>query len=79
MASNSELYLMTRLVNLSGVKVIDYRIIEGIGIILSLENTHKQVVCPACGQTTDLLHQHGDWTSCLRSSVPRLQMATFST
>ena len=58
MASNSELYLMTRLVNLSGVKVIDYRIIEGIGIILSLENTHKQVVCPACGQTTDLLHQN---------------------
>ncbi len=46
MASNSELYLMTRLVNLSGVKVIDYRIIEGIGIILSLENTHKQAVCP---------------------------------
>ena len=58
MASNSELYLMTRLVNLSGVKVIDYRIIEGIGIILSLENIHKQVVCPACGQTTDLLHQN---------------------
>jgi len=58
MASNSELYLMTQLLNLSGVKVIDYRIIEGIGIILSLENTKKEVVCPSCGKTTDLLHQN---------------------
>ena len=58
MASNSELYLMTQLLNLSGVKVIDYRLIEGIGIILSLENTKKEVVCPNCGKTTDLLHQN---------------------
>ena len=58
MASNSELYLMTQLLNLEGVKVIDYRIIEGIGIILSLENTQKEVVCPSCGKTTDLLHQN---------------------
>ena len=58
MASNSELYLMTQLLNLEGVKVIDYRIIEGIGIILSLENTKKEVVCPNCGQTTKLLHQN---------------------
>ncbi len=58
MASNSELYLMTQLLNLEGVKVIDYRIIEGIGIILSLENTKKQVVCPSCGKTTELLHQN---------------------
>ena len=58
MASNSELYLMTQLLNLEGVRVIDYRIIEGIGIILSLENTKKEVICPNCGQTTDLLHQN---------------------
>ena len=58
MASNSELYLMNQLLNLEGVKVIDYRIIEGIGIILSLENTQKKVVCPNCGQTTELLHQN---------------------
>ena len=58
MASNSELYLMTQLLNLEGVRVIDYRIIEGIGIILSLEKTKKEVVCPSCGQTTELLHQN---------------------
>ena len=58
MASNSELYLMTKLLNLPGMKVRDYRIIEGIGIILSLENTKKEVICPNCGKTTDLLHQN---------------------
>ena len=58
MASNSELNLMTKLLNLPDLKVIDYRIIEGIGIILSLKNTKKEVVCPNCGKTTDLLHQN---------------------
>ena len=58
MASNSELHLMNQLLNLEGVKVIDYRIIEGIGIILSLENTQKKVLCPNCGKTTELLHQN---------------------
>ncbi len=62
MASNSELHLMTQLLNLEGVKVIDYRIIEGIGIILSLENTKKQVICPNCGETTELLHQNNSQT-----------------
>ena len=33
MASNPEIYLMTQLLNLEGVKVIDYRLIKGIGII----------------------------------------------
>ncbi len=58
MASNPELYLMTQLLNLAGVKVIDYRLIEGIGIILSLENTNQQVICPSCGKPTELLHQN---------------------
>lgn len=44
MASNSELYLMTQLLNLGRVRVIDYRIIEGIGIFLSLENTNYYVI-----------------------------------
>ena len=40
------------------MKVRDYRIIEGIGIILSLENTKREVICPNCGKTTKLLHQN---------------------
>ena len=58
MPSNSELHLMTQLLNLPGFKVKDYRIIEGIGIILSLENTKKKVICPHCTLTTELLHQN---------------------
>jgi len=56
MASKSELNLMTEILDLEGVKVIDYRLIEGIGIVLSLENTKKQVLCEKCGKTTDRIH-----------------------
>ncbi len=59
MASNVELHLMNQILKLEGMKVIDYRIIENIGIFLSLKNTKKQTICPRCGKTTDfLLHQN---------------------
>ena len=63
MASNVELHLMNQLLKLEGMKVIDYRIIENIGIFLSLKNTKKQTICPRCGKTTDLLlHQNNHCT-----------------
>ena len=37
----------------SRFNVIDYRLIEEIAIILSLENTKKEVICPKCGKLTD--------------------------
>ena len=59
MASNAELHLIGRFLKLSGMKVIDYRIIEDIGIFLSLKNTNKQTICPRCGKETEfLLHQN---------------------
>ena len=59
MASNAELHLIERFLKLSGIKVIDYRIIEDIGIFLSLKNTKKQTICPRCGKETEfLLHQN---------------------
>ena len=59
MASNAELHLIERFLKLSGMKVIDYRIIEDIGIFLSLKNTKKQTNCPRCGKKTEfLLHQN---------------------
>ena len=59
MASNAELHLIERFLKLSGMKVIDYRIIENIGIFLSLKNTKKQTNCPRCGKKTEfLLHQN---------------------
>ena len=41
MASNVELHLMNQLLKLEEMKVIDYRIIENIGIFLSLKNIKK--------------------------------------
>ncbi|MDJ0719665.1 MAG: transposase, partial [Prochloraceae cyanobacterium] len=59
MASSVELHLMNQLLKLEGMKVIDYRIIENIGIFLSLKNTKKQTTCPRCGKSTEfLLHQN---------------------
>ena len=47
---------MTQILNLEGFNVIDYRLIEDIAIILSLENTKKEVICPNCGKLTDRVH-----------------------
>ena len=59
MASSAELHLMNQLLKLEGMKVIDYRIIENIGIFLSLKNIKKQTICPRCGKKTEfLLHQN---------------------
>ncbi len=59
MASNPELYVMNQLLKLEGMKVIDYRIIENIGIFLSLQNTREKTICPRCAKETDfLLHQN---------------------
>ena len=60
MASSAELHLMNQLLKLEGMKVIDYRIIENIGIFLSLKKTKKQTICPRCGKKTEfLLHLLG--------------------
>ncbi len=58
MGSNPELALMTKLLKLEGIKVENYQLTEGIGILLYLENSQKKVVYPHCGQTTDKLHQN---------------------
>ena len=58
MASNPELALMTKLLKLEGIKVKNYQLTEGIGILLYLENSQKKVVCPHCGQITNKLHQN---------------------
>ncbi|MDJ0724507.1 MAG: ISL3 family transposase [Prochloraceae cyanobacterium] len=59
MASNVELYLIEQFLKLKEIKVIDYRIIEDIGIFVSLKNTKKRTICPRCGKTTEFsLHQN---------------------
>lgn len=62
MASNPELALITKLLNLEGTKVKNYRLIEGIGIFIYLKSRTKKVTCPHCGQSTDKLHQNQEYT-----------------
>jgi transposase len=58
MASYPQRKLMTDILNLPGFIVKDYRFIEEVGIVLSLEKIVMTVRCPDCGSSTDKLHQN---------------------
>lgn len=58
MPSNPELKLMTKLLNLDGMKVKDYQFLDQIGICLYVENETKEIVCPKCGKKTNKIHQN---------------------
>ena len=62
MASNSELSLMTKLLDIEGMKVKNYSLITGIGVLIYLESQEKKVPCPHCGKKTDKLHQNREYT-----------------
>lgn len=62
MASNSELALMTNLLDLEGMKVRNYSITPGIGVLIALESQDPKVPCPHCGKKTDKLHQNREYT-----------------
>lgn len=62
MASNPELSLMTKLLNLEGIKVKNYCLVEGVGVLIYLESQAKTATCPHCGQTSNKLHQNREYT-----------------
>ena len=62
MPSNSQLNLMTNVLQLEGFTVIDYQLIEGMGIVLSLEKLAKNATCIYCGSVTRKLHQNNELT-----------------
>ncbi len=62
MPSNSQLNLMTNILQLEGFTVIDYQLIEGMGIVLSLEKVDKKATCIYCGSVTRKLHQNNELT-----------------
>jgi transposase len=62
MPSNSQLNLMTNVLQLEGIIVIDYQLIEGMGIVLSLEKVDKKATCIYCGSVTRKLHQNNELT-----------------
>ena len=62
MASYPQQKLMTDILNLPGFIVKDYRFIDEVGIVLSLENLVMTVKCPHCASSTDKLHQNKSLT-----------------
>jgi hypothetical protein len=50
MASNPQLHLMTKLLNIEGVTVKNYQIIENIGITIYLDNNKKKPFAPTVGR-----------------------------
>jgi hypothetical protein len=50
MASNPQLHLMTKLLNIEGVTVKSYQIIENIGITIYLDNNNKKPFAPTVGR-----------------------------
>jgi transposase len=62
MPSSPQLSLMTQILNLEGVYVLNYSIIENIGIFVSVEEENKDAICPNCQRVTRKIHKNIDAT-----------------
>ena len=58
MSTKKELKLLTKIIDIEGVKVSSHRQYEGIGIILQVEAIEKESVCCRCGSKSNKLHQN---------------------
>ena len=62
MPSNPQLNLMTNLLQLEGLTVINYQMIQEIGIVLYLEKIDRNATCIYCGLKTRKVHQNNELT-----------------
>lgn len=53
MASFPELNIFNQIIQLPELKVKDYQFIEGLGVVLTVENIEKKARCPRCGKKSD--------------------------
>jgi transposase len=58
MPSNSLLHFITKVINLSRVKIINYYFITDNEILIEVKNIDPQVPCPYCGRPSDKVHQN---------------------
>ena len=58
MSSKSQTKLLTKLLNIEGIKVISHSHYGEIGIILHLESETQTGICPHCGNQSHKLHQN---------------------
>ena len=58
MPSNSLLHFITKIINIKGVKVINYHFMTDDEIVIEIENKLKVGKCRHCGNITDKIHQN---------------------
>lgn len=58
MTSKKGINLLTELINIEGIKVFSHRQYKGIGIILQIESTSSESICPRCGAKSHKLHYY---------------------
>ena len=57
MPSNSLLYFITKIVDIQGVKVINYHFITDNELLVDVKNIARESICPHCGNITNSVHQ----------------------
>lgn len=58
MPSNPLLHFITKIINLSSVKVINYYLIAENEILIEVKNINPKAICPHCGKPSDKVHQN---------------------
>jgi transposase len=58
MSSKSQLNTINEILNIDGMAVTAYKIIDEIGYFIYLASNHSIAVCPHCGTESDKLHQN---------------------
>lgn len=51
-------FTVEQILNLSEMKVLDFKEIEGIGIVITIEKSVNSCTCPSCGKITRSIHQN---------------------
>ena len=62
MASNAQLSLMNEILDLEGLSITHYQILNKIGIVLFIEKIDPTTICIYCGSSTRKLHQNNELT-----------------
>ncbi len=58
MSSKSQLKTINEILNIDGMTVTAYKILDEIGYFIYLENQQLKAVCPHCGTESNKLHEN---------------------
>ena len=58
MSSKSQLNIINKILNIEGMTVTAYKVIDEIGYFIYLESNQSKAACPHCNNESDKLHQN---------------------